>query len=197
MGLTGIAGGEYLLGTITVSAPDDPDRFELSLESGALGNASSDLFDLVSVRSSTQADGGYMLEEVPGGEYELEATKASDPSLTGAVKATDALAALKLAVGMNPNAGGGDVSSYQYLAADVNGDGKVMATDALAILKMAVGLSDAPGHEWLFFGEEVEEVTMSRNEVVWNDASPVMIEDDMLIDLVGVVKGDVDGSWVG
>ncbi|WP_328591695.1 FG-GAP-like repeat-containing protein [Prosthecochloris vibrioformis] len=194
MGLTGITAGEYLLGTMRVSAPDDPDRFELSLESGALGNASSDLFDLVSVRSSTQADGGYMLEEVPGGEYELDATKASDSSLTGAVKATDALAALKLAVGMNPNADG-DVSNYQYLAADVNGDGKVMATDALAILKMAVGLSDAAEHEWLFFGEEVDDVAMSRNEVVWSDA-PVAIEDDMLIDLVGVVKGDVDGSWM-
>ncbi len=113
-----------------------------------------------------------------------------------AIKANDALAALKIAVGMNPNADGSAVSPYQYLAADVNRDGQVKAADALNILKMAVKLSTAPEMEWLFVPESVGNESMSRTHVVWPDNPiPVTLDMDQDVHLIGIVKGDVDGSW--
>ncbi|MEI8103216.1 MAG: hypothetical protein WCG61_06790 [Chlorobium sp.] len=113
-----------------------------------------------------------------------------------AIKANDALAALKMAVGMNPNADGSAVSPYQYLAADVNKDGQVKAADALNILKMAVKLSTAPEMEWLFVPESVGNESMSRTHVVWPDNPiPVTLDMDQDVHLIGIVKGDVDGSW--
>ncbi len=138
------------------------------------------------------------------------------------ISSADALAALKLSVGINPNAdpdGEGPleappVSPYQFLAADVNGDGRVSSADALAILKMAVKRTDAPAREWLFVPETRDfwdegalggkgAFTTARESV--KDASgtdsgmlPVDInwEAGEDVNLVAVLKGDVDGSWV-
>ena len=108
---------------------------------------------------------------------------------------TDALAALKIAVAMNPNNDGSEVEPWQYLAADVNKDGKVQATDALAILKMAVKMDDAPDPEWLIMPEIAGDHEMSRTDVIWPDGPEYLVNQDMEVDFVGIVKGDVDGSW--
>jgi len=118
--------------------------------------------------------------------------------LAHAVTVDDALAALKMAVGLNPNEGvtPSAVSPYQYLAADVNHDGKVRANDALNILKMAVNYTSAPADEWIYVRQDHELDDMSRSHVDWSFAKqPIDVYGDMELDLVGVVKGDVDGSW--
>ncbi len=131
------------------------------------------------------------------GTYTQTSAKVSGTAESNAIKANDALAALKIAVGMNPNADGSAVSSYQYLAADVNHDGQVKAADALNILKMAVKLSSAPEKEWLFVPESVGSESMSRTHVVWPDnPMPVTLDMDQEVHLIGIVKGDVNGSWV-
>ncbi len=145
----------------------------------------------------TGADGLYQHPGMPDGTYALTSAKVSGTSESNAIKANDALAALKIAVGMNPNADGSPVSSYQFLAADVNHDGQVKAADALNILKMAVKLSTAPEKEWLFVPESVGSETMSRTYVVWPDNPiPVTLDVDQELHLIGIVKGDVNGSWV-
>jgi len=107
-------------------------------------------------------DRGYALSIPDEGAYRLQATKSLTALETGDfISAADALAALKLSVGINPSSdpdGTGPltappVSPYQFLAADVNSDGRVSASDALAILKMAVNRSDAPARQWLFVNE--------------------------------------------
>jgi len=123
-----------------------------------------------------------------------------------AITAADALAALKIAVGRNPN---GDAvgtmapSPYQFIAADANGDSRVTAADALAILKMAVGRTDALAREWLFVREDEDfwnEVTKgfttNNDSVVWDNkpydvTSPAKVTQNF----VAVLKGDVNGSW--
>ena len=152
---------------------------------------------LASDTMTTGADGLYHHLDMPDGTYALTSAKVSDTAESNAVKANDALAALKIAVGMNPNADGSAVSPYQYLAADVNKDGQVKAADALNILKMAVKLSTAPEKEWLFVPESVGSETMSRTHVVWPDNPiPLTLNADQELDLIGIVKGDVNGSWV-
>ncbi len=146
---------------------------------------------------TTGTDGLYQHLDTADGTYALTSAKVSGAAESNAVKANDALAALKIAVGINPNADGSAVSPYQYLAADVNKDGQVKAADALNILKMAVKLSSAPEKEWLFVPESVGSESMSRTHVVWPDNPiPVTLDMDQELHLIGIVKGDVNGSWV-
>jgi hypothetical protein len=160
--------------------------------------ASTSPASIVSESMTTGNDGLYKHIDMPDGSYGLTSAKVSGTAESNAIKANDALAALKIAVGMNPNADGSAVSSYQYLAADVNKDGFVKAADALNILKMAVKYDTAPVKEWLFVPESVGSETMSRTHVVWPDSPmPVTLNADQELHLIGIVKGDVNGSWVG
>jgi uncharacterized delta-60 repeat protein len=147
--------------------------------------------------SISATDGLYQHLDMADGSYALTSAKVSGTAESTAIKANDALAALKIAVGMNPNADGSAVSPYQYLAADVNHDGQVKAADALNILKMAVKLDTAPAKEWLFVPESVGSESMTRTHVVWPDNPiPVTLDVDQELNLIGIVKGDVNGSWV-
>ena len=146
---------------------------------------------------TTGADGLYQHINMPDGTYALTSAKVSGAAEVNAIHANDALAALKMAVGMNPNADGGAVSPYQYLAADINKDGVIKAADALNILKMAVKQDTAQAKEWLFVPESVGIESMSRTHVVWPDNPiPVSLGVDQDLHLIGIVKGDVDGSWM-
>jgi hypothetical protein len=196
-GFTPLSSGSARLGTLTVSAPADPSKFELILTSGELVDDTIPGFGIISDMASTGADGAYQHLDMVSGSYLAEASKEVDASVINAVKANDALAALKIAVNMNPNGDGSTVASYQYLAADVNKDGKVNAADALNILKMAVHLDTAPASEWLFVPDSVGAESMTRTAVLWPDSSAsVMLDHDQELQLIGIVKGDVNGSWV-
>jgi hypothetical protein len=194
---TALSVGSVKLGTLSLTAPTNLQHFELSLSSGQLGNDTVRTFGIASDSSTTGDNGLYQHLDVVDGTYALTSAKLSGTAESNALKANDALAALKIAVGMNPNADGSTVSPYQYLAADVNKDGQVKAADALNILKMAVKLGTAPEIEWLFVPESVGSETMSRTHVVWPDNPiPVILDGDQEFDLIGIVKGDVNGSWV-
>ncbi len=196
MGLTAIAAGEAMLGTLTISAGTDPDHFILSMECGEIGKEVVQPQRLLSTHVGASDNGLFAFPVVEDGTYALSVSKEIDASLSKAVKASDALAALKIAVGMNPNSDGSEVTGYQYLAADVNQDGQVKASDALAILKMAVHLNTALKPEWMFVPESIETVSMSKSNVDWNAVQIALtVASDMQIDLVGIVKGDVNGSW--
>lgn len=121
-------------------------------------------------------------------------------SLGSAINSADALAALKIAVGRNPNFDGSLISPYQYIAADVNGDGTVTSADALAILKMAVKRTDALPVQWLFvkesedfWDETLKTFTTTRKSVVWDQSINAINGENN--HLVAVLKGDVNGSW--
>jgi hypothetical protein len=94
------------------------------------------------------------------------------------------------------------------IAADVNQDGKVTSADALAILKMAVKRTDAPTREWLFVSESQDfwdetanggqgGLTISRTNVTWNKDLQATVTQDTTVNLLAVLKGDVNGSWTG
>jgi len=197
VGLNALATASMQLGTITLSAPTDTSRFEFAMLAGTINGDMLTPYSATSSGVTTGAEGDYNFNELMESTYTLQANKES-AGLSNAVTANDALAALKMAVALNPNADGSAVSSYQYLAADINHDGKIRATDALNILKMAVGLSSAPEDEWIFVTEAVGSQTMTRNTVDWSNADiAVTLDHDIELDLIGIVKGDVDGSWVG
>jgi len=146
--------------------------------------------------------------------YLLEGSLLGKES-NSAVTSADALAALKIAVGLNPNPDpdaegpldAPNVSAFQKMAADANGDGKVTSADALQILKMAVGLYDSAGKpQWRFVGEQRLFDYLLSNQLgideLDNDLLESISEGDSfnfprknLVNLVGVLVGDVNGSF--
>jgi len=67
-------------------------------------------------------------------------------------EATDALDALRLAVGLAP--GFGPMSEFVRISADANADGGITANDALMILKMAAGLEESAPVQLFHFDQE-------------------------------------------
>jgi VCBS repeat-containing protein len=196
MGITALSAGPIKLGTLTLTALTDAQHFELSLSKGQLGSDAVPVFGISSDNMITALDGLYHYYNMAEGSHALTSAKVSGIAESNAVMANDALAALKIAVGMNPNNNGSAISPYQYLAADVNHDGQVKAADALNILKMAVKLNTAPAKEWIFVPESVGSENMTRTDVVWPDNPiPVTLDMDQELNLIGIVKGDVNGSW--
>jgi hypothetical protein len=160
--------------------------------------------------SSTGANGRYQLDTVPtDGLLSLAAARAATDS-GNAITSADALAALRISVGLNPNLdpdGTGPlsalkVSPYQYIAADVNKDGKVNSADALAILRMAVKAPTAQAQEWLFVNEAKDlwnetagASSLTKASATWDAGLSTTLQSSSTVNLVGVLKGDVNGSW--
>jgi len=197
--------GTLLLGSLTLTG-DDADSFTVELLDGltsvsGVETAHSDqTAGLVPYAFTTDADGGFEGEINNQLDYTLSASRNITSTETGRViSAADALAALKIAVGINPNAGE-EVSPYQLLSADVNQDGRVSAADALSILKMAVGLAGAPEREWLFVNEaedfnNADGSVFSRSKIEWETLDE--LRDSGESNLVAMLAGDVNGSWSG
>jgi hypothetical protein len=130
-------------------------------------------------------------------------TKApTDNKKTDAVNLTDAIAILKMIVGLNVNSNNTALSPYQAIAADFDQSGDVGLTDAIGVLKMVVGLS-APTPTWKYYDDtklaSAYTSAQSLNPKGWTTTA-VMSDTgtaDGSVKLVGVLTGDVDGSWVG
>jgi hypothetical protein len=138
----------------------------------------------------------------------LSASRVANDGSNG-VTSADALAALRLAVGINPNTDPDGpegplqplkVSPYQFMAADANQDGKVTSADALAILRMAVKLPTAVAQEWFFvedtrdlWNEITGQSALTRTNATWDRNINATAPGE--VNLVGVLKGDVNGSW--
>ena len=119
-----------------------------------------------------------------------------------AVNLTDAIAILKMIVGLNVNSNNTALSPYQAIAADFDQSGDVGLTDAIGVLKMVVGLS-APTPTWKYYDDTKLSSTytaaQSLNPKGWTTTA--VISDtgtaDSSVKLIGVLTGDVDGSWTG
>jgi peptidyl-prolyl cis-trans isomerase A (cyclophilin A) len=141
---------------------------------------------------------------LPNGDVDptidLAATLPMTPgqgAAAAAVNLQDAVAILKMIAGAPVNPGGAPLSPYQALAADVDGNGSVSLTDALGVLRHAVGLPGAAAPSWTFVDEA--DPGMPARATTTPGAVPATLEGltpaDGHLGLVGVLRGDVDGSW--
>ena len=131
------------------------------------------------------------------------AIPALEADITSAsVNLQDAIAILKMVVGLDVNGSGKALSPYQALAADFNGDGVVSLTDAIGVLKHVVGLTQTSTPQWAFANEADLDVpakastTPGDAPAISSDLSAV-VEVDVHFGLVGYLVGDVDGSFAG
>jgi hypothetical protein len=119
-----------------------------------------------------------------------------------AVNLTDAIAILKMIVGLNVNSNNTALSPYQAIAADFDQSGDVGLTDAIGVLKMVVGLS-APTPNWKYYDDtkltSAYTSAQSLNPKAWTANAVISdtVTADSSVKLIGVLTGDVDGSWTG
>ena len=157
--------------------------------------------------STTDAMGRYALDIPSGDTAPLSIHRnAGDGTSNSSITAADALAALRIAVGLNPNPTVNGVqapiSPYQIMAADVNNNGAITSADALGILRMAVKLPNAAVQEWMFL-EDIRDLwddaagqsTLTRSSAAWDRTVSAPTESTLGMHMVGVLKGDVNGSW--
>ena len=116
-----------------------------------------------------------------------------------AVNLTDAIAILKMIVGLDVNGHGQAISPYQAYAADFDSNGKVELSDAIGILKYVVGLS-SPMPQWLFFDET--DASLAAKPALTPGIVPQVLPNMTApgshhLGLVGVLRGDVDASYLG
>ena len=136
------------------------------------------------------------------GFWNDEVTEPSNLKTTEAVNLNDAIAILKMIVGLNVNSNNMPLSPYQAIAADFDQNGAVDLTDAIGVLKMVVGL-DAPSPVWAYYDDAkltgTYQAAESLNPKAWTGSAAVADVSVVggSVKLVGVLTGDVDGSWVG
>jgi hypothetical protein len=163
---------------------------------------------------NTSTNGNYLIDDLASGQVTVKVERdLQDEDQGRFVTSLDALAALKMSVGINPNSmdNTGDyqleISPYQFVAADVNKSGSVTSLDALEILRMAVRMPGAFDREWLFFDESEDYWSENDSDQqaalgVDKDNIPelpdsfnVKVEQAETANFVGVMLGDVYSSW--
>jgi len=158
----------------------------------SLGSAGSQTADSSGVAGFAAVAPGAMAVTASRAVPALEAGATA-----AAVTLQDAVAILKMIANQPVNAPGRALSPYQALAADFDGNGAVSLADALGVLRHAVGLSAAAAPHWAFVDEA--DAGMPSRATTNPGLVPATLSGVTPVDghmgLVGVLRGDVDGSW--
>ena len=125
--------------------------------------------------------GSVTLNDRSAGSAILTPVLPTDTVAKGEVDLLDAIAILKSIVGLTT------LNDYQKVAANFDKVNGVDLNDAIGILKHVVGLP-APTPEWVF----VDKADLSHDPA---HTISVEVTADVMVDLVGILRGDVDGSW--
>jgi hypothetical protein len=155
-----------------------------------------------SYSGTSSASGATSFSSVTEANLNLTASRTvpgtETTATSAAVNLQDAIAILKMIVGLPVNGANQPLSPYQSLAADFDGNGTVGLTDAIGVLKHVVGLS-APEPTWHFVN--AADTSLSGINPL-NPGSPPGISVDLSgispvqVGLVGYLTGDVDGSFI-
>ena len=137
----------YCLGTLSWPAIA---ALTLGLLLQACGGGSED-----SNTQPLQAPASLAVSAAPAGHAKALATTSATDSAGSvladqAVTLQDAIAILKMIVGLDINADGKPPTPYQAYAADFDANGSIELADAIAVLKHVVGIA-SPTPQWMFF----------------------------------------------
>jgi len=152
---------------------------------------------------NSDAQGRWSIPQLDFDSYALMASKVPTTTDHASVTAADVLSALKLSVGRNPNPdpdGPGNriapaISPFQVLASEVTGDGVVRSDDALQIMHAALEPEASPITRWTFIAEGQNLSGVSRHAASVDPVPTVSIVNSTTSNWIGVLLGDVDGSW--
>ena len=138
---------------------------------------------------------GGVIDEYDHDDGLMAISPALSNSASGAhssITLSDVLSSLKIYLGKDLNES--IDSPYNHVAADFDGGGFISLTDVLLLLKFYLGKDTGTvTPEWVFL-----DASQNHNFSIENIPLPI-IEHDFSVDetfnLVGVLRGDVDGSW--
>lgn len=124
------------------------------------------------------------------GGIQLEKTTTDDASVSSAISLSDVLDTLKLYLGKNLT----NMSPYQYVAADLNGSGTLELGDVLDLLKFYLGKSPKSKPEWVFLDANASLANLDSKSIPIPSLE-VHADTAGAVELVGILRGDVNGSW--
>ena len=136
----------------------------------------------------------YDIYNLAPGQYSVNIPSSAYAIPEGTVTADDAFNALELALGMNTIT---STTPYELMAADINQDGRVTAFDAYSLLQVYAQSANALPQEFVFIDPSANLSALSRLNVKYTEGRLVSQSDpgDIPVDLVGVLLGDVTGSY--
>ena len=157
-----------------------------------------------STNLATDSSGAASFTAVTDASLTLTASRAipsaEATATSAAVNLQDAIAILKMIVGLEVNGTGKALSPYQALAADYDGNGLVQLTDAIGVLKHVVGLPTSTP-TWRFVNEldttVPSKTTLSPGVAQTSITASLSASSPVKVGLVGYLTGDVDGSFAG
>jgi hypothetical protein len=144
---------------------------------------------------------------VDDGQTVLNPSLAINPK-QASITLTDVLGALKVYLGKPlPEAYNNDL---KFIAADFDGNGTVNLTDVLGLLKFYLNKPVNAAPAWVFV-DSAQSTTINGQTAHWSSKagqtlsttssapSPILadLNSDETVQLLGVLRGDVDGSWTG
>jgi Domain of unknown function (DUF4347)/RTX calcium-binding nonapeptide repeat (4 copies) len=151
---TGLTGSTQI-GTLTAKASLATDGLTLTFSGLELTNthsvAGGKLADVVVSAASAVSDAGSHIELPVAGGTDVSihvSAPVATSEVHSAVSLVDAVAVLKMIVGLDVNGAGNPLTPFQSYAADFDGNGTVNLSDAIGILKYVVGL-DSPSPSWV------------------------------------------------
>jgi cyclophilin family peptidyl-prolyl cis-trans isomerase/Ca2+-binding RTX toxin-like protein len=169
---------------------------------------SSELADKTDALGVVDLSGVESMSSAASGTVVLSPTLSSPTNAKSAISLTDVLAALKIYLGKSvPDA---YASPLNYVAADFDASGSVNLTDVLQMLKYYLGKSTTNNvkPEWAFVdaadlsgsGSASTALAANGQALSKTNALPHAVDLDLMsgadtLQLVGVLRGDVDGSW--
>ena len=152
----------------------------------------------IELNGLTTNDQGLLQLTKVNGTLPMLPTKAAPSRAEAGITLTDVLGALKVYLG-KPLPTAYD-NPYKYIAADFQGDGDVDLSDVLSLLKYYLGKPVESAPEWVFADAADEGLAADGNALSKSNATPHVIDHDLTVssdlELVGILRGDVDGSWM-
>lgn len=189
-------------------------RYWNASSNGAPPKLSGALFNTGGVSGQTDSQGSLLLQGVEDtdgvddGFITLNPSLAAPNNAKSAITLTDVLAALKIYLGKAlPST---YASPMNYIAADFDGVGGVTLTDVLSLLKFYLGKSTTASPQWVFVDSAdfsgsgstasirgANDKPLDKTNTLPHAIDQTFDADHSSIQLVGVLRGDVDGSWSG
>jgi len=168
---------------------------DIHLERGTVGNTSLHAASLLSTQLMTISNGMIDLSAIDGTHGLMDFTAPATTQSLLAIDSRDALLALKMANGTITSASLDN--NLQWVAADVNHSGTVSIMDSWLILRELIGLGNGSVGQWQMLDATAATSTLDAQHAWLPGIDNVNLVSGTQIDLVGVIRGDVDGSWGG
>lgn len=149
--------------------------------------------DVSWISGLTPRAGTYQLPTIETTQVALTAVKStvSDATVKPAMGLNDVLSALKLYLGKTT----AESSPYSLIAADFDANGKVELGDVLNILKTYLGKTPSVTPQWAFVDASANLSGMTAKACAVPAMNLSLIDATSTVNLIGVLRGDVNGSW--